>query len=254
MADIVSAYMNTPPVARTVASAVFLCSVGVYTGMLNPDPFIFHYSLLFKFPPGLYRLVTSFLLTGSGLGVLFDTYFVFTYLSQLELSNSKFAKKEDLIWYLLFVTGVIVPLNALFTEGMVLLQALLIAMCYTATQDQRGMNAHFYIITIPAQLMPYCLLLVQLLFPGGWVNLKIGLTGLVAAHLHDFLTRIYPQFGNGPNLIPTPRILSWIMSTPRLQNTVYGQAMQPAAPREAGGRSGPLPDSWRTKGPGRRLG
>ncbi|KAI2463769.1 Derlin [Annulohypoxylon bovei var. microspora] len=294
MADIISAYRNTPPIARTVATAVFLCSVGVYTGILSAEPFIFHYSLLFKFPPGLYRLVTSFLLTGSGMAVLFDTYFVFTYLSQLE-NNSKFQNKEDLIWYLLFVTSVICvghdfflppvsritypvdsmtvpgneedrpctatgpsfaylnrPLNALFTEGMLLLQALLIAMCYTATQDQRGMNAHFYIITIPAQLMPYCLLLVQLLFPGGWVNLKIGLTGLIAAHLHDFLTRIYPEFGNGPNLIPTPGLLSWIMNSPRVHNTVYGQAIQPQ--REAARGGGPLPDSWRSKGPGRRLG
>ncbi|KAI0139376.1 Der1-like family protein [Hypoxylon sp. NC0597] len=288
MADIVSVYMNTPPIARTVATAVFLCSVGVYTGMLSAAPFIFHYSFLFKWPPALYRLVTSFLLTGPNLGVLFDTYFIFTYLSQLETSNSKFQRKEDLIWYLMFVTAVIVwicstamtvpgneedhpctaagpsfaylkgpvrsvgmPLNAFFTEGYLLLQALLIALCYTATQDQRGTNAHFYVITIPAQLMPWCLLLVQLLFPGGWVNMKVGLTGIVAAHLHDFLTRIYPEFGNGRNLIPTPGFISWIMSTPRVQNTVYGQSVQPTS---NGGRSGPLPDSWRSKGPGRRLG
>ncbi|KAI1390821.1 Der1-like family protein [Hypoxylon trugodes] len=250
MADIVSVYMNTPPVARTVATAVFLCSVGVYTGMLSIEPFIFHYLMLYKFPPDIYRLVTSFLVTSPNLGVLFDTYFIFTYLSQLE-TVSKFQKKEDLIWYLMFVTTIIVPLNALFTEGYLLLQALLIALCYTATQDQRGQNAHFYIITIPAQLMPYCMLLVQLLFPNGWANIKIGLTGLVAAHLHDFLSRIYPEFGNGPNLIPTPGFISWIMTTPRIRNTVYGQS---SAPPTSGGRSGPLPDSWRSKGPGRRLG
>ncbi|KAI1468555.1 Der1-like family-domain-containing protein [Daldinia caldariorum] len=251
MADMVSVYMSTPPIARTVATAVFLCSVGVYTGMLNAEPFIFHYSRLIQFPPALYLIVTSFLLTGSGMSVLFDTYFIFNYLSQLETGNSKFSKKEDMIWYLFFLACVILPLNAFFTGGFMLLHALLIALCYTATQDQRGMNAHFYIITIPAQLMPYCLLLVQLLFPNGWESLKIGLTGLVAAHLHDFLTRIYPEFGHGPNLIPTPRFLSWIMSTPAVQNTVYGQSTAPSA---GGGRTGPLPDSWRTKGPGRRLG
>ncbi|KAI1376591.1 Der1-like family-domain-containing protein [Hypoxylon crocopeplum] len=252
MADIVSVYMGTPPIARTVATAVFVCSVGVYTGMLSHEPFLFFYPLLLKFPPPLYRLVTTFLLTGPDLSVLFDTYFIFTYLSQLEMNNSKFPRKEDMIWYLMVVTSVILPLNAMFTGGYLLLRALLIALCYTATQDQRGMNTHFYIITIPAQLMPYCLLIVQLLFPGGWESMKIGLTGLFAAHLHDFLTRIYPEFGNGPNLIPTPGFLSWIMSTPRIQNTVYGQSMVP--PKEGGARSGPLPDSWRTKGPGRRLG
>ncbi|KAI1776292.1 Der1-like family protein [Hypoxylon cercidicola] len=252
MADIASVYMNTPPIARTVATAVFVSSVGVYTGMLSSSPFFFHYSLLLKFPPALYRLVTSFLITGPDFGVLLDTYFVFTYLSQLEMGNSKFPRKEDLIWYLMFVSSIIVLLNQLFTGAVSYLHALLIALCYTSTQDQRGMSAHFYVITIPAQLMPYCLLLVQLLFPGGWHNLKVGLTGLFAAHLHDFLTRLYPEFGNGPNLIPTPGWLSWILSTPRVRNTAYGQSIGPQ--REGSGRSGPLPDSWRSAGPGRRLG
>ncbi|KAI1084262.1 Der1-like family-domain-containing protein [Whalleya microplaca] len=251
MSDIASVYMSTPPIARTVATTIFLCSVGVYTGMLSGGPFIFHCSLLFKFPPAVHRLVTSFLLTGPGMGVLLDTYFVFTYLSQLEKSNSKFTRKEDLIWYLMFVGSVIITLNSVFTGAYMYMQALLIAMCYTATQDQRGMNAHFYVITIPAQLMPYCLLLVQLLFPGGWEAIKIGITGLVAAHLHDFLTRIYPEFGNGPNLIPTPGFVSWILGTPRIHRTAYGTAYVP--PREGSSR-GPLPDSWRSKGPGRRLG
>ncbi|KAI0002312.1 Der1-like family-domain-containing protein [Xylariaceae sp. FL0662B] len=250
MSDIVSVYMSTPPIARTVATLIFICSVGVYTGMLSGNPFVFHYLFLLKFPPEIHRLVTSFLLTGPNLSVLFDTYFVFTYLSQLERNNSKFTRKEDLIWYLMFVGGVIITLNSIFTGAYMYMQALLIAMCYTATQDQRGMNAHFYVITIPAQLMPYCLLLVQLLFPGGWEAIKIGITGIVAAHLHDFLTRLYPQFGNGPNLIPTPGFVSWILRTPGVQRTRPGQSHAPPA----GGRSGPLPDSWRSKGPGRRLG
>ncbi|KAI0166908.1 Der1-like family-domain-containing protein [Hypoxylon sp. FL1284] len=252
MADIASVYMNTPPIARTVATAVFACSVGVFTGMISSSPFFFHYSLLFKFPPALYRLVTSFMITGPDFGVLLDTYFIFTYLSQLEMGNSKFPRKEDLIWYLMFVSCVIVFLNQVFTGAMMYLHALLIALCYTATQDRRGTNAHFYVITIPAQLMPYCLLLVQLLFPGGWASFKVGLTGLFAAHLHDFLTRLYPEFGNGPNLLPTPGFLSWILSTPRVQNTAYGQSMGPR--QERSGRTGPLPDSWRSAGPGRRLG
>ncbi|XXH00148.1 hypothetical protein Hte_006490 [Hypoxylon texense] len=252
MADIASVYMNTPPVARTVATAVFACSVGVYTGMISSFPFFFHHSLLFKFPPALYRLVTSFLITGPDFNVLLDTYFVFTYLSQLEVGNSKFTRKEDLIWYLMVVSSVIILLNQVFTGAGSYLHALLIALCYTATQDKRGTSAHFYVITIPAQLMPYCLLLVQLLFPNGWYNLKVGLTGLFAAHLHDFLTRLYPEFGNGPNLLPTPGWISWILSTPRVQNTAYGQAMGPQ--RERSGRTGPLPDSWRSAGPGRRLG
>ncbi|KAI0130040.1 centromere/microtubule-binding protein cbf5 [Xylariales sp. AK1849] len=252
MASILDAYWAAPPISRTVATVVFVCSVGVYTHMLSSYPFFFDYRLLLGFPPGIHRFVTSFLLTGPQIGVLFDTYFVFTYLSQLEKSNAKFSRKEDLIWYLMFVGTVIIALNQIFTGAGGYLQALLISLCYTATQDQRGQNAHFYVITIPAQLMPYCLLIVQLLFPNGIYLIMVGLTGLVAAHLHDFLTRLYPEFGNGSNLIPTPWFISWLMTTPTVHNTVYGSTYVP--PREGQPRSGPLPDSWRSSGPGRRLG
>ncbi|KAI1856102.1 hypothetical protein JX265_011817 [Neoarthrinium moseri] len=249
---VVDAYWAAPPIARTVATTVFACSVAVYTGMISSGPFWFHYSHLWQLPPALHRLVLPFFLTGPNLGVLFDTYFVFSYLSTLEKSNSKFSRKEDLIWYLMVVGSVIIILNQVFTGiTFAYLTGLLIAMCYTATQDQRGQTAHFYVVTIPAQLMPACLLLVTLL-TAGMSHFLIGVTGLVAAHFHDFCTRIYPEFGNGPNLLPTPWFISWIMTTPRIQNTVYGSTYVP--PKDKQPRSGPLPDSWRSAGPGRRLG
>ncbi|KAI0525372.1 Der1-like family protein [Xylaria bambusicola] len=251
MSDVTTLYFSTPPVARTVATAVFVASVGVYTGMLSIYGFFFHYSMLLKFPPAIHRLVTSFLITSKDLGVLFDTYFVYNYLSQLEKGNAKFSKKADLIWYLMFVSGVIILVNQLFTGAVLYLHGLLIAICYTATQDQRGMQAHFYVVTVPAQLMPWCMLLAQLLF-AGWGSFLLGLTGIFAAHLHDFLTRIYPEFGHGVNLIPTPGFISWILATPRMTNMGYGTSITPRS--GSSGRGGPLPDSWRSKGPGRRLG
>ncbi|KAI1747358.1 Der1-like family protein [Xylaria castorea] len=251
MSDVTTLYFSTPPVARTVATVVFLASVAVYTGMLSIHGFFFHYSMLLKFPPAIHRFATSFLITSKDLGVLFDTYFVYTYLSQIERNNAKFAKKEDLLWYLMFVGGVIILVNQLLTGAVLYLHALLIAICYTATQDQRGMQAHFYVVTVPAQLMPWCMLLAQLLF-SGWGSFMLGLTGIFAAHLHDFLTRIYPEFGRGANLIPTPSFLSWVIRNPRVRNTGFGTSYAP--PIDNSGRGGPLPDSWRAKGPGRRLG
>ncbi|KAI0490417.1 Der1-like family protein [Xylaria cf. heliscus] len=251
MSDVTTLYFSAPPVARTVATVVFIASVGVYTGMFSMYNFFFHYSMLLKFPPEIHRLVTCFLITSKDLGVLIDTYFVYNYLSQIERNNAKFSKKEDMVWYLMFVGGIIILVNQLFTGAVMYLHPLLIAVCYTATQDQRGMQAHFYVVTIPAQLMPWCMLLVELLF-GGWGAFLRGFTGIFAAHLHDFLTRIYPEFGRGPNLIPTPSFLSWVIQNPRIRNTGYGTGYTPRPANS--GRGGPLPDSWRSKGPGRRLG
>lgn len=118
------------------------------------------------------------------------------------------------------------------------------------------------------------MLLVTLLFPGGYFAAMIMVTGLIAAHLFDFLTRIYPQFGGGPNLLPTPAFLSRLVETPRVNERAYGTAIRapgaatagagraPAARTTGsssgggggGGLGGVLPDSWRTRGPGHRLG
>lgn len=75
---------------------------------------IFHVFYIWKFPPELWRVPTSFLLTGGGLGLLFDTYFLYKYLSELEIANRRFPKKEDLIWYLFCVSaGILVSLSRL---------------------------------------------------------------------------------------------------------------------------------------------
>jgi Derlin-2/3 len=94
-------------VCRTVAATAFATSLGIHFGVLPYKYFIFHTFYIFKFPPEPWRFVTSFLITGSGLSLLFDTYFLYQYLSQLEVGNPRFSRKEDLIWYLTFVSGTI---------------------------------------------------------------------------------------------------------------------------------------------------
>lgn len=140
------------------------------------------------------------------------------------------------------------------------LSALEIAMCYTVTQDQRGMKATFYFITIPAQLTPWAMIVVSVIMSGSVMGVPLLLEGIVAAHLYDFLTRLWPEFGGGRNLIPTPAILSRVVDTPRVINRGFGTAVRPPGPsgpstgRSTGASTGPLPDSWRSRGQGHRLG
>lgn len=75
--------------------------------MLPAKYFLFHPYYLFRFPPQIWRLATSFFITSPGIGLLFDTYFLYTYMCQMEVGNPRFPRKEDLIWYLTFVCGTI---------------------------------------------------------------------------------------------------------------------------------------------------
>ncbi|KAF7561300.1 hypothetical protein G7046_g2842 [Stylonectria norvegica] len=256
--QIMDAYWQTPPMARTAASITFPLSVAIHLHFVSGYWFIWSPAYLWKIPPQLWRPVTSFLITNPDLGILFDTYFLYHYLSQLEVGNARFPRKADLLWYLMFVSGTILMLNYLAGLAYVtFLPALILAMAYTVTQDQRGQKANFYIITIPAQLTPYCMIAVNLLFPGGYYFMLLQLEGLLAAHLFDFLIRLWPEFGGGPNLLGTPNWVVGLIRTPRVLERGFGTAIRPTEPlsgSSTGASRGPLPDSWRTRGSGQRLG
>lgn len=89
---------------------------------------------------------------------------------------------------------------------------------------------------------------------------KVQGTGLIAAHFHDFLTRLWPEFGGGRNLVPTPGFIRrlWQTTEATVKTRGYGTAHTPAQ-REAGNASSSssgavLPESWRSRGSGHRLG
>ncbi|QUC19477.1 uncharacterized protein UV8b_03718 [Ustilaginoidea virens] len=258
-------YTRLPPITRTVVTLTFIVSAGIMVGVVPANYLIFHQYFLLKFPPQIWRLVTAFLITRPGLGLLFDTYFLYSYLSQMEVGNPRFPRKEDLIWYLLFVCGTILIVNYFTAFGfMNFLPALVLAMVYNVTQEQRGVKVNYMLVTIPAQLMPYAMLGFNLLFPKGAMNLLLELHGLFAGHLFDFLTKTWPNYGGGRNLIPTPRVLSRIVRfVESFLETRFGSVPRSTGQRLGGGggrggsannSGGPLPDAWRTRGPGQRLG
>jgi Derlin-2/3 len=144
----------------------------------------------------------------------------------------------------------------MLTGAGVYIYALIIAFLYTSSQDDRGQMTTYYIVTVPAQWMPYLVLLMTWL-TAGTSALKIGLCGLVAAHLHDFLTRLWPEFGGGNNLLPTPRFIRrmWETIQTTVQHKPHGTSITPAQRSQAEDTSsGPLPDSWKSRGSGHRLG
>jgi hypothetical protein len=90
--------------------------------MLHWSYVVWHTPYVWQFPPQIWRLVTSFLMTGKGLSIIFDTYFcmlhfgtgcrmsaiinlstVYTYGSKLETASPRFSQPGDFMTYLLFV-------------------------------------------------------------------------------------------------------------------------------------------------------
>ena len=78
-------------------------------------------------------------------------------------------------------------------------------------------------------------------------------TGLLAAHMYDFLTRIWPTFGGGRNYIYTPAAVKrWFGAAPgSVQQRSYGTAQQARVPADAAAARA---TGSTFGGPGRRLG
>lgn len=89
---------------RTVTAVAFSMSVLVYTHVLPYSWIMFTWQQVLQIPPQIWRLPTSFLLTGPGLGMLFDPFMLYRGLVELEMGNSRFRSKEDVVWYLICVS------------------------------------------------------------------------------------------------------------------------------------------------------
>lgn len=241
-----------PPVTRTLVVGSFVTSIGVYSNLIPAYPLVFLPYKIFAFPPQIWRLVTAFFITGPRTGIIFDPYFLYQYGSQLELSSSRFTEPGSFLTYIAFNGLVISALAGYWLGSVVLLSALMMAVTYTFAQDNSSRMVTFFVVTIQAKYLPY-LLLVWTFVADGPSPAMLQLTGLLSAHLYDFLTRIWPTFGGGSNPIKTPRFIRQYFEgggvRPAPQQRGFGMAYAPPGEARTTG------SSWAsTRGPGRRLG
>lgn len=135
--------------------------------------------------------------------------------------------------------------------------ALILAFAYTYSQDNRGKKVSFFIISFNVIWLPLAMLLMTFIMAGPNAAMNQA-TGIVAAHLYDFLTRLWPTFGGGKKYISTPAIVKrWFgADRPSTQTRGYGTAYRPAAQAPGRGTSSGFgfASAWGTRGQGRRLG
>lgn len=151
--------------------------------------------------------------------------------------------------------------------GGLLLGPLLLALAYLHVQDAPDGMMTFFFFSIRRKYLPGCMLLVAFLMAGPQEALKQAF-GLAAAHLYDFLTRIWPSYGGGYNPIRTPQVVQrWFArpsgaSTTRSYGTAFqsrpagsvGAQPQTGSSRGGGWTSGFTSGAWGSRGSGRRLG
>jgi len=163
-----------------------------------------------------------------------------------------------------FMTNMSKLIAGFLMQQVLFLQPLILALAYTHSQENPNGQMTFFVFKIRSKYLPYCMLLMTFVMAGPTATYNQA-TGLVAAHLHMFLTRIWPSDGGGYNPIRTPQIVRRWFAQPSSAGTTraYGTAFQSrpagsqaAAPagRSGGWTSGFNTGSWGGRGSGRRLG
>lgn len=167
----------------------------------------------------------------------------------------------DFFIYLIFVAFSIMLTAGFVLEMPVFISALTMAFIYTYAQENRGKQTMLWFVKMRMEFLPWAMLLVTLVM-NGTSGVLLELTGIVAAHLYDFLTRIYPTFGGGRNYITTPIAVRRFFArhTPNLGNRGYGTAFnasqqpQQSSQSSSRGWTSSIQNPWSGRGAGRRLG
>jgi Derlin-2/3 len=144
-------------------------------------------------------------------------------------------------------------------DGAFFLSALTLALAYTYAQENPNRQLSYFIVTFSAKYLPYSMLAMTFVMASPEAALHQA-TGLIAAHLYEFLTKIWPEHGGGRKLINTPAFVArWFakpagVASQRSFGTAYSgnTTAQNAGPQRQTGGGG----SWTSgfSGQGRRLG
>jgi Derlin-2/3 len=144
-------------------------------------------------------------------------------------------------------------LNLLITYGQALSNALALSFITTSIRDTWDQPITFIVLKMPSQYLPYVILFLTLVLNSPQAAMMQA-TGLVAAHLYDLLTGLYPSFGIKRNLISTPGWVKRMFGTQGVVERPYGTVFMPRVAGEAGEAAWGLDLSWKRFGPGRTLG
>ncbi|PZD33754.1 DER1 domain containing protein [Pyrenophora tritici-repentis] len=246
------------------ALAVALSAAG-YGGITSLYHYIFASDYVFttRMFPQLWRIFTAFLITKPKFAILLDPYLLYQYGSSIERESSRFSQPGDFFVYTLFVGSVIAATAGGILNAYTFLPALSLAYAYTFAQDNPTRSVSFFIVTFESKYLPFAMLFMTFVIDGPEAA-ATQLTGLVAAHLYDFLTRIWPTFGGGTNYIRTPDMVKrWFAARPgSVQSRGFGHVVEgrgraagaPGSNMPSTGRTTGASTTWGGMGPGRRLG
>ena len=210
--DLLSWYMEIPPVSRFYLTSAFLTTAGCAMDIISPYYLYFSLDLIFK-EGQIWRIFSSFLFFGVfSLEFLFHMYFLIRYCRLLEEGDFR-NQTAKFVYMLLFGIFIIIACAPFFDMDTFLGSALSFMMTYVwGRRNEDTQMSIFGIFSFKAPYLPWVMLSLSLLFGN---PVAMDLIGICSGHLYYFLEYIYPVVADvrgwkRKRIMEPPRLLCWI--------------------------------------------
>jgi len=186
--DVLSWYMEIPPVSRIYFTSAFLTTTCCAVDIINPYYLYYNPELIFE--GQIWRLFSPFLFFGLfSVDFMFNMYFLVRHCRQLEEGDFR-GKPSQFVLMILFGISLIVLIAPFLHMHNFLGSALTFMMTYVwGRRNEDVRMSMFGVITFTAPYLPWVMLAFGFLV-GNPVDMS--LVGIAVGHAYYFLEYIYP--------------------------------------------------------------
>lgn len=220
--DLMSWYMEIPPVSRLYLTGAFLTTAMCALDIISPFYLYFNWDLVVSHGQ-LWRLVTSYLFFGLfSIDYLFHMYFLVRYSRLLEEGDFR-GRTAHYVLMLLFGTTVI-SMVASYINVHFLGSALTFMMAYVWGRRNEDVKMSFLgFLTFNAPYLPWVMLTFSVVLGN---SVTMDLIGIMVGHAYYFLEFLYPVMAEirgwkVKRIMEPPGLLHWVCGTYRNDDQVH---------------------------------
>jgi len=209
--DVLSWYMDIPPVSRVYFTSAFLTTAFCAIEVINP--YYLYYSTDLILEGQLWRLVSPFLFFGVfSIDFIFNMYFLVRHCRQLEEGDFR-GKQSQFVLMIMFGIGMICLLTPFLQSHNFLGSALTFMMTYVwGRRNEDVRMSMFGVISFTAPYLPWVMLAFGFLVGN---PIDMSLVGILAGHTYYFLQYVYPVMADmrawkTKRIMDPPRFLKYL--------------------------------------------
>ncbi|KAG5547360.1 hypothetical protein RHGRI_013145 [Rhododendron griersonianum] len=194
-------YNSLPPVAKAYGTLCLIFTTAYQFGLYHPAYIMLVYERVFKHLE-VWRPITCFFFLGP-FSVNFGIRLLMIARYGVQLENGPFQRRTaDFLWMMLFGAFTLLALSAIPGLWSPFLGVSLVFMLlYVWSREFPNANISIYgLVTLKAFYLPWAMLGMDVIFGS---PLLPDLLGIIAGHLHYFLTVLHPLAG-GRTILKTP--------------------------------------------------